>query len=434
MTGPSQHDEPSGQEPRTRGASPLPGPPPSFSPPPGNPESLRLRFDGVELVGSMEQGTAAVDELTLLIDEQGVNIVSNRPPAKRNVPWSAITNVWFGPTGVIPTGRVATPLDITSSDRTVRFYLYGDRVPEAQLMQLRSWLPTWHGGAAGRPPAAFPVGPAPSMFAPPPSPPVAAPPPPPLSPPPPGYPPAAPFPTPGGPPGWTPSPDPLAAPTAPWGRYAYGANPVPPGPHLYGATLSPLPPGTHAHHPRRFRRRSTLVVALGLIVAGAGLAVILTVVTNNKAPSISHVTQTVSPDQGLADKLMLTKNDFPTGWVTGDNSGGSSQHDLAVQDQINKAFNQCMSITADQGNVALGGQAQDQTAQAASPPFLAPPPRQQRRRCRVHCRRSRRPSRSRPMPTSSSPMPTSSGTSPCSPAPSSRSATRRRWRPPSSSD
>ncbi|HEX3460592.1 MAG TPA: hypothetical protein VHT49_06780, partial [Acidimicrobiales bacterium] len=173
------------------------------------------------------------------------------------------------------------------------------------------------------------------------------------------------------PPGWTPSPAPLPTPSAPWGQFAYGANPVPPGPHAYGATLPPLPSGIQSHRRRRFRRPATLVVAIGLIVAGAGLAVILTVVTN-KAPSISHVTQTVSPDQGLANKLMLTKNDFPSGWVTGDNSGGSSQHDLAVQDQINKTFNQCMSITADQGNVALGGQAQDQTAQAASPPFLAP--------------------------------------------------------------
>ncbi|HEX3460215.1 MAG TPA: hypothetical protein VHT49_04865, partial [Acidimicrobiales bacterium] len=158
----------------------------------------------------MAQGTAAVDELTLLIDEQGVNIVSNRPPAKRNVPWSAITNVWFGPTGVIPTGRIATPLDITSSGRTVRFYLYGDRVPEPQVMQLRAWLPAWQ-GAGGRPPMGWQPGLAPPGFAPP-APPAAAPPPPPPSSPPPGYPPAAPFPPPVGPPGWTPSPVPLPTP------------------------------------------------------------------------------------------------------------------------------------------------------------------------------------------------------------------------------
>ena len=106
-------------------------------------------------------------------------------------------------------------------------------------------------------------------------------------------------------------------------------------------------------------------------MAGGGLAAILLAVTNHN-PSTSHTTRTVSPDQGLANQLMLTAKDLPAGWQAGDNSGGVSQHDLAVQDQINKTFNRCMSITADQGNVALGGQAQDQTAQASSPPFLAP--------------------------------------------------------------
>ena len=116
------------------------------------------------------------------------------------------------------------------------------------------------------------------------------------------------------------------------------------------------------------------MIAIGLIVAGGGLAAILVAVTNHNTPSISHVTQTISPDQGLANQLMLTAKDLPAGWQIGDDSGGTSQHDLAVQDQINKTFSSCMSITVDQGNVALGGQAQDQTAQAASPPFLAPTP------------------------------------------------------------
>jgi hypothetical protein len=350
MTGPSEHDQPSGGQEH---------------------QPFRLRFDGVELVGSVEQGTASVDELTLLIDGQGVTIVSTRPAATRYVAWSTVTNLWFGPTGVVPTGRIATPFDITSSNRTVRFFLFGDRVPEAQVTQLRSWLPVWHGAASGPAPDGYPASLSPSMFAPPA--PLAPPPPPGYPPAPPSFPPFPPsFPPSTGPPGWTPAP--IPAPNPPWGRYAYGAHPVPPSPYAYGASLPPLPPGTQPRRSRRFRRPATLVIALGLIVAGAGLAVILSVVTNNGAPSISHVTRTASPDQGLANKLMLTKNDFPAGWQSGDNSGGSSQHDLAVQDQINRTFNQCMSITADQGNVALGGQAQDQTAQAASPPFLAPTP------------------------------------------------------------
>ena len=140
MSGPTEHDdeESTGQ------------------PQPGSAAPVRLRFDGVALVGSIEQGTSTVEDLTLLIDEQAVNIFSRQPPDKRSVPWSAITYVWFGPTGADSTGRITTPLDISSANRTVRFFLYGDRVDEGQISQLRSWLPVWQGGAPPRPPSPDP--------------------------------------------------------------------------------------------------------------------------------------------------------------------------------------------------------------------------------------------------------------------------------------
>lgn len=326
-----------------------------------NQDPVRLRFDGVVLVGSIEQGQPTAQELTLLIDGQGVDVVSRQPPDKRRVPWSAISTVWCGPTGVDTSGRITTPLDITSANRTVRFYLYGDRVDEPRLIQLRSQLPMWRATAPGEPPNAAPL-PLPSQdFDPVPESPFAPPPAPPPSPPPPLPPPFVPP----GPPGWTPNP----------------FGPPPPPPPFYGATQPPTfgsPPFGLAAAPapslpparKRRRRPAILMVSLGLIVAGGGLAAILLAVTNHNTPSTSH--QTISPDQGLANQLMLTANDLPAGWQAGDDSGGTSQHDQAVQDQINQTFNRCMSITADQGNVALGGQAKDQTAQASSPPFLAP--------------------------------------------------------------
>ncbi|HWD51392.1 MAG TPA: hypothetical protein VG412_03260 [Acidimicrobiales bacterium] len=323
------------------------------------------------LVGSIEQGTPTAQDLTLLIDQQGVNIFSRQPPDKRSVPWSAITNLWFGETGVDSSGRITTPLDITSANRTVRFYLYGDPSQESQVSQLRAWLPMWQATASGEGPVAPPPSPAPQPFTPgpPPTPPT---PPSPLAPPtsPPAAPPAAPAPPPfppPAPPGWTPTP--------------FGSPPPPPA--FYGIVQPHSPPFAYPPPPflfapaplpnrrRRLRRPAILLLALGLLVAGGGLAAILLAVTNHHPPT-SRATRTVSPDQGLANQLMLTAKDLPVGWQAGDNSGGASQHDLAVQDQINKTFNRCMSITADQGNVALGGQAQDQTAQAASPPFLAP--------------------------------------------------------------
>ena len=372
MSGPTEHDdeEPMGQDQEGRGPAPVPGtgqaqpqPQPPLPPPQspaGNVQRVRLRFDGAVLVGSIEQGTATVGDLTLLIDEQAVTISSRQPPDQRTVPWSAITNVWCGPTGVDSMGRVATPLDITSANRTVRFLLYGDRANEALVSQLRSWLLMWQGGPLPQPAISNPLtAPLPPFAAPPPPPPFgpAGMPPPPAAPlPPPPFPPP-------GPPGWTPMP--FGPPPPPF----YGAyQPSPFGPPAFG------PPPLFAPPPRwrRLRRPVTLVIALGLIVAAGGLAAILLAVTNHNTPPTSNATRTVSPDQGLANQLMLTAKDLPAGWQAGDNSGGASQHDLAVQDQINKTFNHCMSITADQGNVALGGQAADQTAQAASPPFLAP--------------------------------------------------------------
>lgn len=338
MSGPTEHDD----EASTVEGQPGWGP----APVPGTGQSVgpvRLRFDGAVLVGSVEQGTATVGDLTLLIDEQAVTISSRQPPDQRTVPWSAITNVWCGPTGVDSTGRIATPLDITSANRTVRFLLYGERTPAAQISQLRSWLPLWQGAPPPQPAIPNPL----SAWLPP----FAAPPPPPFPPP--------------GPPGWTPTPYGSPPPTS------YGGYPLspfaPPAPLGLPPLFAPPPPRR-----RRFRRPATLVIALGLIVTGGGLAAVLLAVANHNPSSTSNATRTVSPDQGLANQLMLTAKDLPAGWQAGDNRGGASQHDLAVQDQINKTFNRCMSITADQGNVALGGQAADQTAQAASPPFLAP--------------------------------------------------------------
>jgi hypothetical protein len=326
--------------------------------------AVRLRFDDVVLVGSIEQGTPTAQDLTLLIDEQGVDIFSHQPPDQRSVPWSAITNAWCGETGVDASGRITTPLDITSANRTVRFYLYGDPSHESQLSQLRAWVPIWQATASGERPVAPPVTPSPQSFTPaPPPPPPPFPPPPPPTAPPASPPPPPPFPPPP-PPGWTPTPFGTPPPAF------YGA--VQPSPFAYPSPpflVAPAPPPGRRR--RGLRRPAILMLALGLIVAGGGLAAILLAVTNHN-PSPSHATRTVSPDQGLANQLLLTARDLPSGWQAGDNSGGATQHDLAVQDQINKTFNHCMSITADQGNVALGGQALDQTAQASSPPFLAP--------------------------------------------------------------
>jgi hypothetical protein len=267
------------------------------------------------------------EDLTLTIDEQGVTVVSHQPEAERVLMWSAITSASIGAPGEGPRGRVVTPLDLTSSNRTVRFFLYEGQVDEAQVAVLRSRLPIWVGSA---PPSAPPATVSPTPV-------IALPPPPPL-----------------GSLQWT------APPAGPLRAYA--------NPYVYNEQQFI----SRHQAPRRIHRPAALVVALGLIVAGIGLAVVLVSVTNQHTSSALHKTNAISPDQGLANHLMLTQSDLPTGWQIGNDSGGNTQNDRAVQDQISQTFNQCMSVTADQGNTALGGQAQDQTAQASSPPFVSP--------------------------------------------------------------
>ena len=154
MSGPNENDdERQSGEPLSRSApppppqsAPRPPPPPPPPPPPqsqpGHQEPARLRFDGVVLAGSIEQGQPTAQDLTVLIDDQGVDIVSRQPPANgvcrgRPSPTSGAAH------GVDTSGRITTPLDITSANRTVRFYLYGDRVDEPRLVELRSRLPIW---------------------------------------------------------------------------------------------------------------------------------------------------------------------------------------------------------------------------------------------------------------------------------------------------
>ncbi|MGH9097415.1 MAG: hypothetical protein ACRDWB_08325, partial [Acidimicrobiales bacterium] len=230
MSGPNENDDENlSGEPLS---PPAPPPPPSAQSQPGNHDPTRLRFDGVVLAGSIELGRPTAEDLTLLIDEQGVDVVSRQPPDKRRVPWSTITRVWCGPTGIDSSGRITTPLDITSANRTVRFYLYGDQVDEQRLVQLRFRLSMWPMAASGEPPIAPPLTLPPPPFEPAIEPP-SAPPAPPLQP---HSPPTRAFPPPG-PPGWTPTP-------TPWPQPLYGATQPPPfGPSPPFALVPPPPFG-----------------------------------------------------------------------------------------------------------------------------------------------------------------------------------------------
>jgi hypothetical protein len=113
------------------------------------------------------------------------------------------------------------------------------------------------------------------------------------------------------------------------------------------------------------------VAAAVLLVAAVGLAVGLS--RGGHHTSTTTAAKPVSPDQRLADQLMLTRGDLPTGWtVSSGNGGGTSQSDQSAEQQIATTFVQCMGITPGQAASALGAQAADQTAQTTSPVFVGP--------------------------------------------------------------
>ena len=124
---------------------------------------------------------------------------------------------------------------------------------------------------------------------------------------------------------------------------------------------------------KRARRTVTLVVALCLLVGGIGLAVGLSLTSTKHGPEVATVPSPPA-DLGLARELMLTKADLPPGWRVA-TDGGAGANSPAVQrgqDRITLALARCMGITKDQAATVLGGRAPDQTAQAASPIFIAP--------------------------------------------------------------
>jgi hypothetical protein len=300
------------------------------------PDADDFVFDGVEMTaGSLAPGTAPFRAL-VGFDPDGIAIDGPTAAQRFAVPWGEVRGVWFGLPMSPPSGGRFTPVDVVWVGGSARMLLPGDRMRSVRIAALEarlfSWSPPPPSGPppmpalrAGRSAEEDSFGPAPVAGAP-----YGAPPPPPVAP--------------------------------------YGPDAVVPA--WYRVEHAPLAP-----RPARRRRRAVLAAGLVLIAAGVGLAVDLAGHHPGSTGAVHLSPPARTPDQQLADRIMLTQGDLPVGWRQDDSasSGGDSSQLRAGQAAITHTFATCMGITDAEATVVFGGQSPDQTAQAASPVFVAPP-------------------------------------------------------------
>jgi hypothetical protein len=241
----------------------------------------------------------------------GTGVEVSEPPSGQPhlVPWTAVTRVSLGVALPYPGGGFVTPIEVESVDEVMRFLIPWETPGSVRIAALDEQLARWSGARDHRR-AGHPV------WAPPP-----------------GIPPSGP----------------------------QSTNGVPPGSE-----------GPATVRPRRTRRRALLVMGIFLLAAGVGLALVLSKATDGRRAT-THAAPRLSPDQQLADQLMLTRNDLPHGWTINTSSAGSdSRKAQRAAAAITGTFARCMGISDQQAAIVLGGQASDQTAQTSSPIFVAP--------------------------------------------------------------
>ncbi len=267
-----------------------------------------FRLDGISLIGDGIEGPETVDGLTLLFDSVGFVIVGPAPGASRRVEWKALTGVEMGVVVSGTDGGIATPLDVTSAGKTVRFLLPAARVSQAQISLLERRLVTW------RAPASRGDGP-------------------------------------GG--GLAPA----------YGRPS--TIPVTPG-------WADQPVDHLGGHSRKRRRKVVgMSLSILLVLAGVGIWIGLAT-SGPSTRSTTSTTRPSPDQQLARNTMLAKTDLPSGWQVSSGGSGGTSAADRKAEGRIATAFQKCMGITADQATTALGGQSRDQTAQAQSPIFVGP--------------------------------------------------------------
>ena len=349
------------------------------------PEADVFTFSAIQQGGGSRQLQWASTHLRLVFDARGIEFIGEGPSEYSFMPWASVTRVSRGASRAEPGGGSVTVIGIDSPGRIMRFAVTSNHRDPIELTALSERVARWstsagwptEGPGGPVPPAATPGAPTepdPEQHSEQDSEQDSEQPPdagsdPDGTDPVPGLPASGvvdEYPPGGRPPGRT-LPDgepPAALMDAPAGSPSSGPPPWPPGP--FGL----MPPRRRW----RTRRIATLVLALVFLGSGIGLAIALSG-SGGSPTSAPSTTSPPTPDQALAEQLMLTQNDLPAGWSMSTDSPGSgvAPRIQTGESKITRTFAGCMRISDSEASLVLGGGAADQTAQTSSPVFLGPP-------------------------------------------------------------
>jgi hypothetical protein len=105
------------------------------------PEGMQL--GGVALAGDAERGTKTTEGLSLLFTTAGITVQGPQPQIERLLVWSGLDSAACSEKTVLPDGRSAGVMELTSGGQTIRFLLPTETVTPGQAAYLDQALPAW---------------------------------------------------------------------------------------------------------------------------------------------------------------------------------------------------------------------------------------------------------------------------------------------------
>ncbi len=105
------------------------------------PEGMQL--GGVALAGDADRGTKTTEGLSLLFTTAGITVQGPQPQIERLLVWSVLDSATCQEKLVLPDGRHAAIMELTSGGQSIRFLLPTDTVSPGQAAYLDQALPAW---------------------------------------------------------------------------------------------------------------------------------------------------------------------------------------------------------------------------------------------------------------------------------------------------